>query len=263
MLNLSRGEYQGIVRSTVSTAGLLIGLTDYSTDQSAPVLHSHENPHLSFGLRGQMAVGRKSHAGMTTRIEQFSYVRAGEEHQTFLISPAGRNINLELETQFLERYELEESQFEKLTKTPGTSFLMLTLYKELHFQDNGFSDSIDMLVLSLFQRQFLIEKNTVPRWVRIVREFLSDNWNREISLQQIGQVAEIHPVTVSKYFARYFGCSLGEYRRRLKIERALEFMKSSGKSLTEIACLCDFFDQSHFIRAFKEATGLSPKQFVK
>lgn len=263
MLNLSRGEYQGTLRCTVSTAGLLIGLTDYNNEQSAPVLHSHENLHLSFGLTGQMAVGRKSHSGLTTRIEQFSYVRAGEQHQTLLISPTGRNINLELEPQFLKRYELEESDFEKLTATPGASVVMLRLYKELHFQGNGFSDSIDMLILSLFQRQLLNAKNGVPRWTHIVREFLSDNWNREISLQQIGQVAEIHPVTVSKYFARYFGCSLGEYRRRLKIESALQLMNSTDKSLTEIAYLCDFFDQSHFIRAFKEATGVSPKQFVK
>lgn len=89
MLNLSRGEYQGKVLSMVSTAGLLIGLTHYTGEQSA-LLHTHENAHLSFGLKGRMAVGRKSHSGLCTNIEQFSYVRAGEKHQTFLVSPVGK-----------------------------------------------------------------------------------------------------------------------------------------------------------------------------
>jgi hypothetical protein len=100
MLNLLRGEYQGTVRSVVSTGGWLIGLTDYNKEQSVPLLHTHENPHLSFGLIGRMAVGRKSNAGLSTKIEQFSYVRAGEEHQISLVTPIGKNINLELEPGF-------------------------------------------------------------------------------------------------------------------------------------------------------------------
>jgi AraC family transcriptional regulator len=263
MLNLSRGEYQGAVRSTVSTAGLLISLTDYNHEQTVPVLHTHENPHLSFGLTGRMAVGRKSNAGLNTSIEQFSYVRAGEEHHVSLVTPIGKNINLELEPEFFNRYALKESDFEKVSETPGSSYIMLRLYKELHMQDNICEESIDMLILNLLQLQSTTIKNAAPSWTQVVHELLCDNWDREISLEQIASAADIHPVTVSKYFARYFGCSLGEYRRRLKIERALHLMNASDKPLTEIAYLCAFFDQSHFIRAFKEATGFSPKQFVK
>jgi len=263
MLKLSRGEYQGTVSSRVSNAGWLIGITEYHREVSKPLLHSHENPHLSFGLTGQMAVGRKWHSGLNSNMEQFSYVRAGEEHQIFLVSPTGKNINLELEPEFLKRYDLQEADFEKLTETPGASYIMLQLYKELHFQDHLFSDNIDVLLLSLLQPQLLTIGKGAPQWTAIARELLCDNWNSEVSLQQIALAADVHPVTISKYFARYFGCSLGEYRRRLKIERSLQLMNNSNLSFTEIAYTCAFFDQSHFIRAFKEATGLSPKQFVK
>lgn len=263
MLNLSRGEYQGAVSSTVSTNGLLISLTDYNREQSVPALHTHENPHLSFGLTGRMAVGRKSHAGVSSNIEQFSYVRAGEEHHVSLVTPIGKNINLELEPEFFKRYALKESDFEKVSETPGSAYIMLRLYKELHMQDHICDDSIAMLILHLLQLQSPTIKNAAPRWTQVVHELLCDNWDKEISLQQIASAADIHPVTVSKYFARYFGCSLGEYRRKLKIERALHLMNFSDKSLTAIAYTCGFFDQSHFIRAFKEAAGFSPRQFVK
>ncbi|WP_449437171.1 hypothetical protein [Pedobacter steynii] len=107
MLNLSRGEYQGAVHKSVAAAGLLIGLTDYSREVATPLLHTHENPHLSFGLSGQMAVGRKSHAGLNINIEQFSYIRAGEEHQIALVTSRCKNINLELETDFLNVMTLQ------------------------------------------------------------------------------------------------------------------------------------------------------------
>ncbi len=263
MLNLSRGEYQGAVHKSVAAAGLLIGLTDYSREVATPVLHTHENPHLSFGLSGQMAVGRKSHAGLNINIEQFSYIRAGEEHQIALVTSRCKNINLELETDFFKRYDLAESDFENLAQTPGSSYVMLRLYKELQVQDRICNDSIEMLILNLIQTKSPALKGRLPRWTQLVQELLYDNWNQEMSLYQIASAAGIHPVTVSKYFARYFGCSMGEYRRRLKIERALQLMRSSDKSLSEIAYTCAFFDQSHFIRAFREATGISPKQFSK
>jgi len=263
MENLSPGEYQGIVHSTFSSNGLLIGLTDYNREQTKSLLHTHENPHLSVGLSGRMAVGRKSHAGVNTNIEQFSYIRAGEEHQIALVTPLCKNINLEIEPKFFKCYDLNESDFEKVAETPGSFYIMLRLYKELQMQDNICNDSIDMLILNLIQPQLSNIKKAVPRWTHTIHEFLCDNWDREVSLQQIAIAADIHPVTVSKYFARYFGCSLGEYRRRLKVEKALQLMNFSDKSLTDIAYTCGFFDQSHFIRAFKEATGFSPKQFVK
>lgn len=263
MLNLAPGEYQGTICSAVQADGLLIGLTNYVRDQLVTSMHTHENPHLSLGLKGRMVVSRRSHSGLKSNIEQFSYVHAGEVHQTSLVSATGKNINLEFKPVFFDRYELTESHFSKLAETPGASLLMLRLYKELQFQDNAFTDNIHALILSMLQPQFAAAKKAVPAWVQVVRELLCDNWNGEISLQQISSTANVHPITVSKYFTRYFGCSLGEYRRRLKVERALQLMNSSGKSMTEISYLCAFFDQSHFIRAFREATGFSPRKFLE
>lgn len=262
MVNLQPGEYQGTVSDRISANGLLIGLTDYVRDQSVSFMHTHQNAHLSLGLVGQMVVRRKSHSGLNANIEQFSFVHAGEEHQTNLVSSVGKNINLELEQPFFVRYALTEANFSELTQTPGATLLMLKLVKELHFSDRALTDNIHDLILSVLQPQLNAIRKSPPKWVPLVKQLLSDNWDKELSLDQIALAADIHPVTVSKYFMRYFGCNLGEYRRRLKVERALQLMNSSQKSLTEISYACAFFDQSHFIRAFREATGYPPKHFL-
>ncbi len=100
-----------------------------------------------------------------------------------------------------------------------------------------------------------------PIWVIRLKELLHDNWNKEMSLAEISQIVQVHPVTVSKYFRKYFSNTLGEYRRKLKIEKSINLIKNSNKSLSEIAYNCNFSDQSHFIRNFKTHTGFLPKDF--
>lgn len=258
MLNLAKGEYSGAVSKSFAAEGLLIALTDYHGDKLHSPLHSHENTHLSFSLTGEMVVGRKRHTGIQIANEKFSYVCSGEQHQISLSSQKGKNINVELEPAFLNRYDLDENQLEKLITLPGTSLVMMRLFHELNFQGPAFDDNIHFLVLSMLQDQQAISKHNPPAWAGIVRELLCDSWDKELSLNEIAKIAGVHPVTISKHFSRYFACNLGEYRRRLKLEKALALMASTNIPLTEIAYACGFFDQSHFIRTFKSSTGLLP-----
>ena len=57
--------------------------------------------------------------------------------------------------------------------------------------------------------------------------------------------------------------SFGEYIRKQRIERAIELMQQPAYSLTEIAYLTGFSDQSHFTRIFKKHTGQNPSVYRK
>ena len=104
---------------------------------------------------------------------------------------------------------------------------------------------------------------TPPDWMRIIKEILHDRWNENISLHDLSVQADVHPVTISKNFRKFFNCTLSEYTRKLKVEHAIELLASSKYSLTEVAYLCGFADQSHFTRVFTSATSYSPKAFTK
>jgi AraC family transcriptional regulator len=258
MRQLAKGQYSGIVRKMVSSDGFLIGLTDYNQSLPQTPLHSHENAHISFVLKGEMLVGRKRHYGLNTRIERFSYIRSGEEHQTAPGSPFCKNINIELDAVFLRRYDLRDDTLETLTQASGASLSMYKLFHELSLAEAGVADGLQAEVLAMLCPHRGTGCKTPPRWVWTVRDLLGDRWNELVSLQELAATADVHPVTVSKYFARYFGHGLGEYRRRLKLERAVLMMNTTNAPLTEIALACGFFDQSHFVRAFKAATGMLP-----
>jgi AraC family transcriptional regulator len=71
----------------------------------------------------------------------------------------------------------------------------------------------------------------------------------------------VHPVTLARAFRRSFGCTVGEYLRRLRIERATEQLAGGDTPLAEIALAAGFADQSHFSNVFRRRTGMSPSAF--
>lgn len=83
-----------------------------------------------------------------------------------------------------------------------------------------------------------------------------------LSLQQASEELEINPA--SREFSKYFdNLSFGEYIRKLRIEKAISLINTTSASLTEIAYLTGFSDQSHFNRIFKQHMGYSPSVFRK
>ncbi|MGE8426035.1 MAG: helix-turn-helix transcriptional regulator, partial [Sphingobacterium siyangense] len=59
------------------------------------------------------------------------------------------------------------------------------------------------------------------------------------------------------------GCTIGEYLRRIKIEKALPMIRLKKLSLTEIAFNCGFADQAHFIKTYKRFMGITPSQYQR
>lgn len=260
MVELQKGQYLSGTNRIYHAGEVLVGLTTYQKELGTSTLHYHQNPHLSFVLKGTMQVRRKTLVSDRAAPEHISFMHGQEVHQITPLSQSCKNINLELEANFFSRYDLTEQVVaENIRKNgPGNGLLMVRLYKEIIQQDDSFKESVQMLLLDAASG-WLKTESTLPGWLLQVRELLHDRWQETVSLTEIAHVARMHPVTMSRYFLRHFGTSLGGYRRRIKIERAISMLATTNKPLSEIAYSCGFSDQSHFIRAFKEQTGLLPK----
>jgi AraC-like DNA-binding protein len=156
------------------------------------------------------------------------------------------------------------SYIDAVESTPDAKFLMLKIYQELIANDKLTITSIHMLVAGFLEKAkyWQIETKS-PAWIKTVHSLLHDRWNETLNLDDLSAATGVHPGTISYYFPKYFSCTLGHYLRKLKIDRALTFIKSSEKSLTEVAYECGFYDQSHFIRTFKTYTGWLPTQYHK
>lgn len=224
--------------------------------------HYHETAHLSFVLSGDVFDKRKQ-SETEKRAGELMFFHAGEIHQSFYKGFPVKNLNIELKSEFFRENFISESEFNDLiVKSANAKFTLLKIYKEMSAHDEFAESSIEMLLLSLTgDKNFRIKPR--PVWLIKLVEILNDKWSEEIHVSDLANTLGVHPKTISKVFPKYFNCTLGEYRRGLKIEKSLALIKSSKKSLTEIAYQCGFYDQSHFTSIFKKLTGFRPKQFQK
>lgn len=102
---------------------------------------------------------------------------------------------------------------------------------------------------------------TQPAWLGDVIEMLRSHSGSHWTLSQLATAVQVHPVTLARAFRRAHACSVGEYVRRLRLERAAQELGETTRPIAEIAMTAGFADQSHFSNVFRRQTGMSPSAF--
>ncbi len=138
----------------------------------------------------------------------------------------------------------------------------------VHLQNEKHTQQpFEHLLISVFNTYFKTKtglEKKMPAWAKELKEIIQDQIDTNISLKEISKGLEISPSYLSREFSKYFeDLSFGEYIRKQRIEKATELMRSPDYSLTEIAYLTGFSDQSHFTRIFRKFTGENPSVFRK
>ena len=135
------------------------------------------------------------------------------------------------------------------------------LQKEKHTENPV--DHLFIDVFNKFIKQKSAQKKT-PVWVKELKEIIQDQIDTNLNLTNISKSLDIHPSYLSREFSKHFNnLSFGEYIRKLRIEKAIDLIKVNSYSLTQIAYLTGFSDQSHFTRIFKQYTGKTPSVYKK
>ena len=118
--------------------------------------------------------------------------------------------------------------------------------------------------------KFLKEKKTTtkktPAWVKDLKEIIQDQIDTQFTfdLKKISTDLELNPSYLSREFSKYFeDLNFGDYVRKLRIEKAITLIQNSTYTLTEIAYMTGFSDQSHFTRIFKQSRGKNPSSYRK
>lgn len=133
-----------------------------------------------------------------------------------------------------------------------------------HLQDIKHTQNpTDHILLEVYNKYLRHKKNEkkTPEWVNEFKELIQDqiDLNLSLSLKEISGELKVHPAYLSREFSRHFDdLSFGDYIRKLRIEKALKLMEETDYSLSEIAYLTGFSDQSHFSRIFRKQLGQSP-----
>lgn len=263
MLALSNGRSTGQVINSVNSEGVIVLTAQYSVEECNYGMHYHEDPQICFLFQGRDVERRKNDL-YERRPGDVYFYRAGEKHGAIARQGISKNTVIEFGRSFRGNYEVSETQIETAVKDNlDAKFLILKMHREMSIKDSFSKLALQTLILDLVNCSNAASRISTPKWVRQLVDVLNDRWNEQVSLSELSLATETHPATISKHFRRYFSCTLGEYLRKIKIDKSIPLVKDSAMSLTDIAYHCGFTDQSHFTKTFKQVTGFLPREFRK
>jgi AraC family transcriptional regulator len=116
---------------------------------------------------------------------------------------------------------------------------------------------------SLVRAEASAEAAALPRVeVKRVVEFVEENHaRRDLSLQEMSEVAGMGRHAFSRLFKRAVGLPPYQYVVRRRVEEAKWLLARGGLSLHEVALASGFSDQAHLNRHFRRLTGATPGEF--
>jgi LacI family transcriptional regulator len=91
--------------------------------------------------------------------------------------------------------------------------------------------------------------------------FISDHCHEPISVKDLVGVAAMSRRGLHKAFLENLGRTPGQELQRVRIERAKRLLTETEHKVEIVAGMCGFQSANSFCVTFKQATGVSPKQF--
>jgi AraC-like DNA-binding protein len=86
---------------------------------------------------------------------------------------------------------------------------------------------------------------------------------KDWSVDQLAQTAGISRAAFAQKFRRLSGDTPAHYLTRVRVQRAMDLLRSSSDSVERIAEAVGYNDSFVFSKAFKRVQGVSPKEFRK
>lgn len=91
--------------------------------------------------------------------------------------------------------------------------------------------------------------------------YLHEHYHEKFSLTALAESVSMSRNECCRYFKRMMNMTITKYLLEYRLSKAVELLKASDMSITEIAEQTGFGDVSYFIKMFRLKTGTTPKAF--
>ena len=97
-----------------------------------------------------------------------------------------------------------------------------------------------------------------------VFQFVMNNFYRDMSLQEVSDIASMTPNAFCRYFKRHTNKTFFQFLTEVRIENSCRILsKEPDISIAEASYSCGFRNLSNFNRKFKKIKGTTPSEFRK
>jgi AraC-like DNA-binding protein/mannose-6-phosphate isomerase-like protein (cupin superfamily) len=261
---LTSGRFYGKTLRERKVGDLVLADVVYSPGSRLP-RHVHERPYFCLIRKGTYteAYGRR------TRVcdpGALVFHPPGESHTEAFGNCPVASFNVEIGPKWLYRLRQVGGVLDQPVEFHGgeAATLGFRLLSEFRRSDTDSFVAIESLtseILAAVVGLPVEARDQKPKWLTKARDLLDVRIQEPGTLRFIAREAGVHPVYFATTFRRFYGCSVGEYLRRRRLERVCRMLTESELPLAEIALDAGFADQSHFTRAVKRFTSMTPAQY--
>ena len=99
--------------------------------------------------------------------------------------------------------------------------------------------------------------------VNEVHKLLVNDITKRYTIEELSAKFHINQTTLKTTFKTMFGQSIGGYMKEYRIKRAKDMLCHSDAPIAEIACAVGYENQSKFTAAFRDVTGMLPRDYRK
>lgn len=192
--------------------------------------------------------GQFNHEYSEVSLEDFlNFVRGKESGSYIALKVNQKNEIIDLLNKIIKEKAIEEI---------GSDFLSYLLILELFVQ-------LSRALKMEWENSIKGKSLKLKELVKIAVEFIYNNFEREISVQDIANYVFLSTGYFTRVFKEETGISPINYLRKVRIDRALELLAETDLKVGEIALNVGFTNQQRFNEVFRKYVKTTPLQYRK
>jgi len=160
------------------------------------------------------------------------------------------------------------------TPDPLVHQIGLALKRALENSGNGsrlYAETMTTALMVHLLQYYSAQQLTIPTYIgglsklklQQVVDYIHAHLDRDLSLKELATVVQMSAHYFSQLFKQSTGITPHQYVIHCRIERAKELLMQRKLTISDVAKVVGFVDQSHFHRHFKRLVGITPKTFIQ
>lgn len=128
----------------------------------------------------------------------------------------------------------------------------------------GKKNKVEKFLILFLKNLTEILKNPNNYWrdkIEYVNELIETNYDRKITLSNIGNIVNLNPQYLCRKYRILTGENIFDYLDKKRMEKAGEFIQKQDLTIKEIAHLCGFKNVYYFTKRFKEYYKTTPGKY--
>lgn len=245
-------------KGMIRHAGLCVFYADFPGNRDSEPWHDHPAVSLELTLRGGYTgvMGDRKREYKAGHVE---VIPAGEAHSAIPWQKPTRCFHLRCEDRAISPALVGRYVDDEAVGPASLSDALFRMYRECQIGDTSARLSLESEAASILD----------PVWnpdapcgsAELARDLLHDTIDESWALGRIADDLNVDASHLCRSFKRTYGCTMGEYQRRLRLRRALRALAHTDTPIAMVALDAGFADQSHLGRELRRRLGVTPAAY--